>query len=166
MRAAAACALALAALAAGCGDDEEEPADREPAGTAATATQTTPAETTDDAPPETDDPVPGPPAEDTPADPSDPEAEEPVRSEAVFTGRRGRISPRRIAVPPYIAVTVVLRRGDGRDYSIVIEGRRMSVGQDTEEAFLELDGLQPQDRYTGTAGGQALVIAATAEPGP
>jgi len=157
VRAPAACALALLALAAGCGgDDEEEPPEREPAATAPTAPETTSQE------PETED-TPSPEQEGTtPAPEEDPEAEEPVRSEAVFTARGGRISPRRIEVPAYVAVTVVLQAKDEGEYSITIEGRRLSVGGEAD-----LDGLGPGERYTGTAStGQRLVISATAEPGP
>jgi hypothetical protein len=157
VRAAAACALALLALAAGCGDDdEEEPPEREPAATAPTTPETPAEETgTEETPPPEE-------GDTAPAPEDDPEAEEPVRSEAVFTARGGRISPRRIEVPAYIAVTVVLRAKDEGDYSITIEGRRLSVGGE-----VELDGPQPGDRYTGTAStGERLVISATAEPGP
>ena len=162
MRAVAACALALLALAAGCGgDEEEEPPEREPAATAPTAPETTAEDTTRGE-------APAPEQEETaPAPEDDPEAEEPVRAEAVFTARRGRVSPRRIEVPAYIAVTVVLRSEDHRDHSITIDGQRMSVRGNTDAEFLELDGLQPGDRYTGTTStGERLVISATAEPGP
>jgi hypothetical protein len=163
VRATAACALALLALAAGCGgdDDEEESPEREPAATAPTAPETTSEEPE---PTTTEGEETIPPEED---DQGDPEAEEPVRSEAVFTAKGGRISPRRVEVPAYIAIRVELRPKDERDYSIVFEGYRMSVGGNTEAAFLSLDGLQPGDRYTGTAStGERLVISATAEPGP
>jgi hypothetical protein len=162
VRVAAACALALLALAAGCGgDDEEESPEREPAARAPPAPETTSEEPEPTTAPEEEQEETGPAPED------DPEAEEPVRSEAVFTARNGRITPRRVEVPAYIAITVELRPKDERDYSIVFEGYRMSVGGNTEAAFLDLGGLQPGDRYTGTAStGQRLVISATAEPGP
>jgi hypothetical protein len=164
VRAAAACALALLALAAGCGgDDEEEPPEREPAATAPTEPGTTGQEPKPRTTEEGDTTAP----EEEGGQETDPEAEEPVRSEAVFTARNGRITPRRIEVPAYIAITVVLRPKDERDYSITMEGKRMSVGGNIEEAFLSLDGLRPGERYLGsTANGRRLVISATAEPGP
>jgi hypothetical protein len=162
VRAAAACALAAVALAAGCGgDDEDEPTEREPAATAPTAPQATRAEET--APPATEEgETTAPPEENQ----GDPEAEEPVRVEAVFTGRGGRISPARVNVPPYIAVRVILRSADGRPYQLRVAGATLTVGPGNRSRSVQLDGLQPQARYTAAGNGQRFVISASAEPGP
>src|SRR2546425_9731194 len=44
--------------------------------------------------------------------------EEPIRTQALVTGRGGRISPRVVRVPPLIAVRLELRSGDGRSYGL------------------------------------------------
>jgi hypothetical protein len=165
VRTAAACALVIVvALAAGCGgDDEEEDApERQPAASAPATTQSTGEETA----PAATQPEDGATAPEPEDDPGDAEAEEPVRSEAVFTGRAGRISPARVNVPPYIAVRVVLRSADGRPYQLRVEGATLTVGPDRPSESVQLDGLQPQARYTATGNGQRLVVSASAEPGP
>ena len=47
--------------------------------------------------------------------------EEAIRSEAVFTGKGGRLTPREIRVPAFIAIRVILRSTDGGAYSLTIE---------------------------------------------
>ena len=94
---------------------------------------------------------------------------EPVRAEAVVTGRRGRLAPRLVRVPAYVAVRLVLRSADGAGYGLELgRGRRVSVGQGQSEDTLELDGLAPGQRYTARPenGGPPVVIEASAEPGP
>ena len=92
--------------------------------------------------------------------------ETPISTQALFTGRGGRITPRRIQVPPFIAVTVGLRSADGKTYSIEVNGRGMATNG---RAQIKLPGLRAEDRYlvknrSGTPA--TLVIEATAEPGP
>ena len=163
VRAAALGALVLA-LASGCGDDEgdEEAPERQPAAPSPAAPPAT-GEENGPGGPQPGDVAPDPNPEDEPVDP---EAEEPVRSEAVFTGRGGRISPSRVNVPPYIAVHVILESADGGNYQLSVEGETLAVGPDRRSERVQLDGLRPQDRYVATADGRRLVVSATAEPGP
>lgn len=95
--------------------------------------------------------------------------EEPIRSEAVFTGRAGRLTPRVIRVPAFIAVRVILRSPDaGRDqgYTLEIGGERLAIGHTTSVAEANLDGLLPNKAYRGTSPQSNVRIVATAEPGP
>lgn len=92
--------------------------------------------------------------------------EEAIRSEAVFTGKGGELTPRKIAVPAFIAIRVILRNGDGGSYSIEINGQRLIVGHAKRTGELELDGLLPQKKYMGRSPQGDVVISATAEPGP
>jgi hypothetical protein len=92
--------------------------------------------------------------------------ETPIATQALFTGRGGRISPRSIQVPPFIAVTVVLRSADGKTYSIEVNGHGLATNG---RAQVKLPGLRAEDRYvvinqTGRPG--RLTIVASAEPGP
>jgi hypothetical protein len=91
--------------------------------------------------------------------------EEPIRSEAVFTGRAGRVSPREVRVPPYIAVRVILRSADGAAYTLRIAGHRLSAGPDAP-AKLQLDGLLPGRSYDGSGPNGPVRVVASAEPGP
>jgi hypothetical protein len=76
----------------------------------------------------------------------------------MFTGRGGKITPRVIRVPPYLAIRAELRSADGRRYTIRFGGRELRSG-----GSLELDGLRPGARLKGSGG---VVIEASAEPGP
>jgi hypothetical protein len=92
--------------------------------------------------------------------------ETPISTQALFTGRGGRITPGRIRVPPFIAVTVVLQSADGRTYAIEVNGHGMATNG---RARLKLSGLRAGDRYvvTNKSGTPArLIIEASAEPGP
>ena len=147
-----------------CGDDDED----------TTAPETTPTVT---APP----PVTTPPPETTAEDEKgpDPETEprtvppeeqqgdeEPIRSEAVFTGTAGRLRPREIRVPAFIAIRVILRSSDDGDYSLTIGRRRLSIagGSGTDE--VNLDGLLPDEAYEGKSPQGNVRVVASAEPGP
>jgi hypothetical protein len=160
--AAAAAAVALGLGARGGDDEEKQPAagggqttpttDRtagEPSRDTTTGTtDTAPAQPTETAAPE-----------DRPGGAGD---EEPARSPADFTGRGGRIRPRTVLVPPYIAVTVSLRSADGGSYALRIGRTRLSSGQSAT-----LDGLRPGAAYVGRGSdGGRLRIEASAEPGP
>lgn len=95
--------------------------------------------------------------------------EEPIRSEAVFTGRSGRLTPREVRVPAFIAVRVILRSTDaGRDqaYSLRIGGKRLAIGHTRPIDEAELDGLLPNKAYEGKSPHGNVRIVATAEPGP
>jgi hypothetical protein len=87
---------------------------------------------------------------------------------AAFSGSAGRISPRVVHVPPYIAVQVQLRSSDGRAYGLRIAGTllRTGAGRRTDSALLS--GLRPGKSLSGTpvGGGSPVRIVADAEPGP
>jgi hypothetical protein len=168
----AAAAAALALLAAGCGgDDEQKP--RTAAGgetTSRTATEpgrdtsTTRTQTaTEPARTESKGKGKGKGPEDQPGGAGD---EEPARSQALLTGKGGRITPRLVQVPPFISIRVELRSADGRGYSLRIGGRRLAAGGDLGSASVTLDGLRSGKAYVGSAGDGQIRIEASAEPGP
>ena len=95
--------------------------------------------------------------------------EEPIRSEAVFTGRGGRLTPREIRVPAFIAIRVILRSPDtGQDqgYSLAIGGQRLAIGHTAAIDEINLDGLLPDESYEGKSPQGNVRIVASAEPGP
>jgi hypothetical protein len=92
--------------------------------------------------------------------------ETPISTQALFTGRGGKITPQKIEVPPFIAVTVVLRSADGKTYSIEVPNHGIATNG---RAQLKLPGLRAEDRYVikNNSGTPAtLIIEANAEPGP
>jgi hypothetical protein len=92
--------------------------------------------------------------------------EEAIRSEAVFTGRNGRLTPREIRVPAFIAIRVILRSADDGAYSLRMEGTRLEIGQGKDVDELELDGLLPDKAYSGKSPQGNVRVVASAEPGP
>jgi len=149
-----------------CGGDEDDQAE---------TTATTPTI-------ETRPPVTTPPPETTVTNEPDPDTEprtvppeehqgdeEPIRSEAVFTGRGGRLTPREIRVPPFIAIRVILRSPDAsaeQDYSLEIAGNRLAIGHARSIDEAQLDGLLPNESYAGRSPQGNVRIVASAEPGP
>jgi hypothetical protein len=158
-------ALAAAAL-AGCGDDEgrveQDTSDR----TTTSPARTTPARTA----PGREETV-SVPADDltTPASPEDRPGgagdESPARTQALFTGRGGSVRPRRVQVPPFIAIRVELRSADGRAYRLRFGRRSIAVGGGGRSVSHTFDGLRPGRSLVGTGAGR-VVIEASAEPGP
>ncbi len=94
--------------------------------------------------------------------------EEPIGVDAVFTVKNGRISPRVVRVPPFIAVTVTLVSGDGRDHGLQIAGQRLKVGAGRKRDSVRLAGLHQGGAYRGRllGGGGNVRVEASAEPGP
>ncbi|MGH2837479.1 MAG: hypothetical protein ACRDJY_03920 [Thermoleophilaceae bacterium] len=93
--------------------------------------------------------------------------EEAIRSEAVFTGRGGRLTPREIRVPAFIAIRVILRSTDDRIYTLRIGGQELGIGdagKTIDQA--ELDGLLPDESYDGRSSQGNVRVVASAEPGP
>ena len=93
--------------------------------------------------------------------------EEAARAPAMFTGRGGRITPRVVRVPPFLAIAIALRSADGREYTLRFEG--FTVGSDKlGRSRPEISGLRPGERVVGkpVGGGPPVVIEASAEPGP
>jgi hypothetical protein len=160
--------IAVAALAVvGCGGDDESDTDT------GARTQTTPTTETEEPRATVTSPGPAPEAtipegespEDQPGGAGD---EVPARSLALLNARGGRISPRVVRVPPFIAIRVELHSNDGRQYSLTFGGRTISVGPRISSASTVLDGLRPGRAHTGTPGasGNPVRIEASAEPGP
>ena len=163
-----ACAL-LAAL-GGCGGDDEPAATTErPPESTPTQTATAPTETEEvrtGAPPrpphaEPEEPSP----EDRPGGAGD---EEEARVPAQLTGRGGRITPRVVRVPPFLAIRVTLRSADGRAYGIRVGRKQVRTGGQVTSATLEIDGLRPGAAVTAEPVGEGnpVRIVANAEPGP
>ena len=162
-------------LIAGCGGDEEEP--ETTATTTPTETQTTATDETVTEPevetatevetePETTPVETETSPEDQPGGAGD---EEPARSQALFTAAGGRVTPRVVRVPSFIAVRVELRARDAGPYTLTIGGQTIEVGDALNSMSVSLDGLRPGDAYVGRLGGQAagrVRVEATAEPGP
>ena len=174
MRVAAAAVLALL-LIAGCDGDDEEPetaATPTPTETQATATEETVTEpeietaTEVETEPETAPVETETSPEDQPGGAGD---EEPARSQALFTAAGGRVTPRVVRVPSFIAVRVELRARDAGPYTLTIGGQTIEVGDALNSMSVSLDGLRPGDAYVGRLGGQAagrVRVEASAEPGP
>ena len=92
--------------------------------------------------------------------------EVPISTQALFTGHGGKITPAKVEVPPFIAVTVVLKSADGKTYSIQTKNHGILTNG---TAQLKLAGLRAGDRYVFRNGNGAparLIIEANAEPGP
>ena len=174
--AAALAALGLALALGGCGDDDERVTSQESAQTetsnASTAADTTPTEAgparTETAPEDSGAGLPdghggGQEApEDRPGGAGD---EIPDGTQALFTGQAGRISPRIVRVPPFIAVRAELRSGDGATYELSGGGETLrAAGRPSEPVVF--DGLRPGKRLTLTGTGGRVIIEASAEPGP
>jgi hypothetical protein len=171
----AAAAAALALLAAGCGGDDEQKPRTAAGGETTSRTATEPGRDTSTTRTQTaTEPArteskgkgkgKGKGPEDQPGGAGD---EEPARSQALLTGKGGRITPRLVQVPPFISIRVELRSADGRGYSLRIGGRRLAAGGDLGSASVTLDGLRSGKAYVGRAGdGGRIRIEASAEPGP
>ena len=161
-------------VAAGCGDDDEssEPEGRD----TATAPTTTAPATTEPADEggatDPDEQLPTTPDEgaNAPASPEDAPGgagdEVPASSQALFTGRGGAIRPRRVLVPPFIAIRVELRSSDGRSYSLRFGRRTITVGGSVRSLSRRFDGLGSGKRLVGRGPSGRVVIEASAEPGP
>jgi hypothetical protein len=173
-------AVALGLGVAGCGDDEGR-VSQETVGTETSpSTGTTPTAPAETAPTET---------ETAPETESSPDAgaglpdghdagrrrpedrpggagdEVPASSQALFTGRAGRITPRTVRVPAYIAVRVELRSGDGARYVLRGGGRKLRASRRPARP-VTFDGLRTGKRLVLQGTGGRVVIEASAEPGP
>ena len=173
IRAAAAAGLAaLVLVAAGCGGDDEkdkagggpetateqtETTDTATAETAPPATETEPAETGEDS---GGTKAPG---EDQPGGAGD---EVPNSSQALVTGRGGRLAPAAVSVPPFIAITVELRSADGQDYALRGGGKSLAAGEGQNSATATFDGLRPGRKLVLSGPQGRVTVTANAEPGP
>ena len=93
--------------------------------------------------------------------------ERPIASEVRLSARDGRISPRRVSVPPFIAVRLELRSEDGGRYGLRVSGRELTVGAGRDRDRVVLDGLTPGRSYVARplGRGNAVRIVASSEPG-
>jgi len=159
----AAGALALTS----CGGDDE----RDTAGTNTAITERT--ETTTNAQPQATETEPAEtgedsggtaaPGEDQPGGAGD---EVPNATQALVTGRGGKVAPATVSVPPFIAITVELRSADGQDYALRGGGKSLAAGEGENSDTASFDGLRP-GRTLVLSGPQGRVtVTANAEPGP
>jgi hypothetical protein len=161
-------ALALAIGTAGCGGDDEKASDTTPTGsdsygTTQGITQVTETEKRDstvDVPADT-----GTSPEEQPGGAGD---EIPASSQALVTGKGGKLSPRIVRVPPFIAVRLVLESADGGSYSLSdADGKaRVSVDKDISSASTKIAGLKTGARLVLKGPQGDVIIEANAEPGP
>ncbi|MGI8750103.1 MAG: hypothetical protein ACR2J6_06090 [Thermoleophilaceae bacterium] len=92
--------------------------------------------------------------------------EVPNATQALITGRGGRLSPRAVSAPPFIAVSVELRSTDGRDYALSGGGKSLRAGEGESSASAVLPGLRPGKTLKLSGPQGTVVISANAEPGP
>ena len=171
------CAAALmsaALVAGGCGDDDEGRVEQDTVATSpspsTTPTDTGPAttEVETEAQTETEESGSGGtggavPGEDQEGGAGD---ELEASSQALFTGRGGRITPRVVRVPPFIAIRVELRAADRRVYELRARGRTVRADADVSSASTSFAGLRPGKRLVLTGPAGRVVVEASAEPGP
>jgi hypothetical protein len=161
----AALALLLALGMAGCGGDDETTAPQAGTPGPTTATETEQTETVA-VPPDTGERTQTSTSpEDQPGGAGD---EEPARSQALFSGRGGRIKPALVRVPAYIAIRVELRSADGKTYSLRFGNRTLRVDGTVGSRTADFSGIRPGGALIGqpVGGGNRVRIEATAEPGP
>ncbi len=94
--------------------------------------------------------------------------EEPARSQALFTGRGGRVRPAAVRVPSFIAIRIELRSADGATYALRFANRTLRAGRTASSASASFNGLRPGKALVGepVGGGNRVRVEATAEPGP
>ena len=160
--------FALLLACAGCGGDDEAASNPPTTGTevATTPTETTPTEAaTERSLTETATAAPETSPEAMPGGAGD---AEPARTLALLTGRDGRITPRVVRVPAFIAVQIELRSGDGATYALRFGDTTLTAGGQLNSVSTTIDGLRPNEVIVGTpkGAGNRVRISATAEPGP
>jgi hypothetical protein len=87
-------------------------------------------------------------------------------SQALITGRGGKLSPRLVRVPPFIAIRVELRSADGKTYELRAGGKTVRADRDIASASTTFDGLRPGKRLVLSGPSGRVVVEASAEPGP
>ena len=163
--------IACFAAVTGCGGDDDTDATTTPA---VAETETTPAETDGietvrERTTETQAETAPAPAETSPESmPGGAGDEEPARTLALFTAEGGRITPRVVRVPAFIAVKVELRSADGASYSLRFGDTTITAGGQLSSVSTTIDGLRPGGAIVGRpqGAGNPVRIEATAEPGP
>jgi hypothetical protein len=166
----AVCATVLLLALAACGGDDEPDA----TSGASTASPDT-AGSTESAGPRTDTATAPaqPPATSTSPSPEDQTGgagdEVAAESQALLTGRGGRITPRVVRVPAFISIRVELRSADGAPYVLRFGRRTLAVRTELPSISHRFAGLRPGDALIGESAegtGNTVRIEATAEPGP
>ena len=176
LRAAGAALLTCLALVLGaCGDDDEGRVEQDTASTSpatsTTPTDTAPARTETEAKPQTE-AAPqyggGGTGGATPGEEQEGGAGDEIgaSSQALVTGRGGDVSPRRIRVPPFIAIRVELRSADRKAYELRARGKTLRADGDIASASTTFAGLRPGKRLVLTGPSGRVVVEASAEPGP
>lgn len=170
--------VALLLVTAGCGGGSEPsttgvtpPVASAPDATApppdATAPAPTPTQTVPSAP-RTDTQGTTPAAPPTP--PTEPDAgdEQPIRVPATFTIAGGRLSPRTITVPPFLAVEVSAAAPDGGDHVVVVKtpGPHTLSVHGGRRAAVRLPGLRAGSYAVELDGRPAGTLVAGGEVGP
>jgi hypothetical protein len=92
--------------------------------------------------------------------------EVPASSQALITGRGGRLHPTVVRVPPFIAIRVELDSADGIEYELEGGGRDVKAGGEIRSASTTYQGLRPGKRLVLSGPQGKVTIEATAEPGP
>jgi hypothetical protein len=92
--------------------------------------------------------------------------EVPASSQALITGRGGRLHPTVVRVPPFIAIRVELSSTDGVEYELAGGGRDVKAGGEIRSASTTYEGLRPGKRLVLSGPQGKVTIEATAEPGP
>jgi hypothetical protein len=162
-----ACAVAAVLALAGCGGDDEPATDTAARTDTDARTETEAPQATVTAPgPAPTETIPPESPEDQPGGAGD---EVPARSIAMFVGSRGRITPSKVRVPPFIAVRVELRSADGRSYALRFRNRTLRVGGAVATRSTVFAGLRAGEGLAGrpvppTRNG--VLVEASAEPGP
>jgi hypothetical protein len=159
--------MAALVVLSGCGGDSEptdtaaKPPSRSDTTTQGRSTTVAPAPRTDTAAPKST------PSPET-TQPGGAGDEDPARSQALLTGRGGRIAPRVVRVVPYIAIRVELRSADGRSYQLRFGRRSIRAGGQVSSASVSFPGLRPGKTLVGrpVGAGNTVRIEANAEPGP
>ena len=162
--------VACFAAVTGCGGDDDTDATTTPtlAETETAPAQTEATETVPEGTTETQSET-EPPAETSPESmPGGAGDEEPARTLALFTAKAGRITPRVVRVPAFIAVKVELRSADGASYSLRFGDTTITAGGQLSSVSTTIDGLRPGGAIVGRpqGAGNPVRIEATAEPGP
>jgi hypothetical protein len=163
--------ISLAMAVSGCGGDDEEQASTPV--TTPTETATTPTEPSVTVTLPEDEPrldtetatAPAPSPEEEPGGAGD---EEPARTLALLSGANGRVTPRVVRVPAFIAIRVELRSEDGGEYALRFGNETIRAGGAINSAATTIDGLRPGEAIVGrpVGAGNRVRIEATAEPGP
>ena len=72
--------------------------------------------------------------------------EVPASSQALVTGRGGKLSPGVVHVPPFFAIRLELRSADGVEYELEGGGRTVKAGGEIETASTTFEGLKAGER--------------------